>query len=931
LTGLPGFVSLDVRRATAGLALVALALALAFAPRPATAPPPAASFASASGKLPLTFVPNRGQTDARVRYYAQAPGVSTYFLRDRVSIALSKGDRGQALELQFTGASTRARIEALDRRPGRVNYFTTSERHTQIPTYGRLAYRDLWPGIDLVFKGGPGRLKYEFHVAPGADPADIRLAYAGTDSLAVTKGDSLAVRTPVGSLSDAAPRTYQPGGGMVRSRFELHGPTSYGFAIGSYDRTRWLVIDPTLEYSTFIGGGSTDSSWDITVDQQGSAYVTGFTGSADYPITPGAFDSSLEFEDVFVTKLTPDGSDLVYSTLLGPGIGNGIAVDSQGNAYVAGHAGANFPTTAGAHDRTYNGDIDLFVTKLNPSGSALLYSTYIGGSRNEGIGGGHSLAVDAVGNAYVASGTNSADFPTTPGAFDTSYSGGTDANGNPLIDMVVVKLNATGSSLDYSTYLGGAGQDVDYTPSVAVDPEGQAVVTGESEGGFPTTTGAFDASFNGDADAFVVKLTPDGGALVYATYLGADNFERSDAVAVDSAGGAYLTGVTLSAGFPTTPGTYDPSFNGIGDIFALKLNPGGSALDWGTFVGGPGSEGGHDIALDSNEGVHITGYAGSEGFPTTPGAIQTGLGSTRFSDAVYLKLSRGGTALAYSTYLGGIGFDAGSTVATDAFGGAYVSGNTASPDFPVTPGAYDTSFNGDPTTDDSFFDVFVTKFRFGAGPPATLTLAPTTATNTLDEGGHCVTGTVKDAGDDPAPGIGVTFTVTGATSATGTETTDANGEATFCYQGPELPGTDQITATVEPSGPSDTATKTWIVPPSTDGCRAKGGGRITAQNDDQATFAVDVRARTSTDPRGRVGYTDHGPADPFALKSKTIDALACEGRLATIFGHAGSTQFRIDLNDRGTPGRRDTYRILLGSGYDSGTQTLDGGDLRVRG
>jgi hypothetical protein len=257
-------------------------------------------------------------------------------------------------------------------------------------------------------------------------------------------------------------------------------------------------------------------------------------------------------------------------------------------------------------------------------------------------------------------------------------------------------------------------------------------------------------------------------------------------------------------------------------------------------------------------------------------------------------------------------------------GHAYVSGGTWSTDYPTTDGAYDR------TVENLRPDVFLTKLPVGPGAPASLTLSPETATNTLGEGGHCVTATVADASGDPTPGITVSFTVTGATSASGSEITNASGQAQFCYQGPEFPGTDQITATVEPDGPSDTATKTWVAPESSADCKVNAEGRIRTSNGDRADFQVEAKTSNAGSVRGRARYTDRGPAEQLALATNTIDALVCEGRDATIFGHDGEVAFRIEVSDRARNGRQDRFRIVTSEGYDSGTQTLQRGNIKVR-
>jgi len=707
----------------AGLAAAVL-MALAFASAPGGPGSPTTTESdghAAQSKLPLSFVPNRGQTDDRVRYTAQAPGLGVFLTDEKAVMSFRKGERGAALEMRFMGANPDARIIPGSRREGQVSYLTGSRHRSGLPTYGAVTYRELWPGIDMVFHGRPGRLKYEFHVAPGADPERIRLAYAGANGLALSDAGHLLVATPLGTLRDARPVSYQAVDGRrvpVESRYEIQG-TRYGFALGAHDSGQPLVIDPGLEYSTYLGGGGGAG---IAVDADGSTYVTGNTAATDFPTTPGAFDTTegggVGRGDVFVTKLNPAGSALVYSTYLG-GISEdyagGIAVDASGNAYITGLASPSrdFPTTAGAFDTEGAGSYyPRFVSKLNSDGSALVYSTFLAGSYyNYGVG---DIAVDTTGSAYVIGTTDgTADFPTTAGAFDTTF------NGHPsYTDVFVTKLNPTGSALTYSTFLGGS--TFDHGQDVTVDASGNAYVTGTTSSvDFPATAGAFDTTkAPNDGDYFVTKLNPTGSALVYSTYLGGgSSYDVSNAIAVDASGSAYVTGNTDSAAFPTTPGAFDTDEPNGPTV--SKLNPTGSALVYSTYLDGtvhtwPRSEQGSaaaDIAVDTSGSAYVTGVAGKD-FPTTPGAFDTSL--TGFSDAFVTKLSANGAALSYSTYLGGQREDSGTAITVDPSGRAYVTGSThLSSDFPTTPGAFRTLPSASPS-----HEAFVSKLHLApAGYP----------------------------------------------------------------------------------------------------------------------------------------------------------------------------------------------------------------------
>jgi Beta-propeller repeat len=468
----------------------------------------------AYGKLPLSFIPNDGQTEEAVRYYAQGAGYGFYFTQKGATLCFAQDKRrgGHALALDFLGADPDAMLTARQQRAGKVNYLMGDDpaRWEQgLSTHAELLYGGLWPGIDMAVRGDRGNLKYEFHLKPGASVEDVRLGYRGAEGLKVGAGGELLVRTPLGILKDAAPVSYQRIDGErvpVESRYKLTGDGGYGFAVGAYDPRYPLVIDPGLDYSTFLGGSGVDTGDSIAV-RDGRAYVTGIT-QYDYPTTPGAFD------------------------------------------------------------RTFDGDVDAFVTKLNPAGSALDYSTFLGGTdlldaeREQGFG----ITVDGEGRAYVTGRTDSPDFPTTRGAFDRTFEG--------FEDVFVTKLNASGSELAYSTFLGGPGDD--FGSDMAVDGSGRAYVTGNTfSADFPTTPGAFDRTFNGAEDAFVTKLNPAGSALDYSTFLGGTSFDTGRGIAVGGSGRVYVTGYTPSADYPTTPDAFDTSFNGIDvDAFVTKLPTG---------------------------------------------------------------------------------------------------------------------------------------------------------------------------------------------------------------------------------------------------------------------------------------------------------------------------------------------------------------------
>jgi hypothetical protein len=441
-------------------------------------------------------------------------------------------------------------------------------------------------------------------------------------------------------------------------------------------------------------------------------YVVGYTFSTNFPTSAGAVQTSMRGSagDAFVTKLSPT-TGLIYSTYLGGSDpdnffgdqGTAIAVDAQGNAFVTGHTySTSFPTTPGAPQTSFGGVRDAFVAELNPAGSALVYSTYVGGAGNEG---GNSIAVDAAGNAYVTGSTSSANFPTTPGAVQTILLGGSD--------VFVTVLNPTGSGFVYSTYLGGVSTEGGN--GIAVDAAGNAYVTGSTGTGFPTTPGAVQSTPGGGGEAFVTALNAAGSGLLYSTYLGGSGGDVGNKIAVDAAGNAYVTGNTGSSNFPITAPAFQTSLaGGSSDAFIAALNPTGSGLVYSTYLGGTGTDQGAGIAIDAAGNAYVAGSTASTDFPTTPGAIP-GDSIVAGNDAFVTALTGTGSALVYSMRLGGRGTDGGRGIVVDTAGTAYITGSTANlgaNNFPITPGAFQPLPGG-------FNDAFATRIAKVALPAGT--------------------------------------------------------------------------------------------------------------------------------------------------------------------------------------------------------------------
>jgi hypothetical protein len=623
----------------------------------------------------------------------------------------------QVVRLRLVGAKRNAAVTGSDELPGKADYFignNPKKWRTNVPTYGKVRYHNVYPGVDLDYYGNQGgQLEYDFIVAPGADPNAIALDVgAGLVPargrpqglpLRIDADGDLVIGRQGGEIRFHKPEIYQPAessslitrhSSLVDGRFVLDARNRVHFALGAYDHTKPLVIDPVLSYSTYLGGSGGDFGSGIAVDSSGSAYVTGGTQSVDFPTSnPFQASNNSALGTGFVAKLNPSGSALVYSTYLGGGgtnAGYAIAVDASGNAYVTGMTSSpDFPTVNPFQASNNSALGTGFVAKLNPSGSALVYSTYLGGSVADV---GNGIAVDSSGNAHVTGDTLSTDFPVTSGAFQTTGPGATcNALTNPAACgyAFVTELDPTGSALVFSTFLGGtkynAGSAIyNVGSAIAVDSSGFSYVTGAtSSADFPTAK-PLQATLNGSTNAFVAKLNASGSALVYSTYLGGSRSDQGTSIVVDSSGSAYVTGFTSSSNFPTVnplQATNKVESAGNQTGFVAKLNPTGSALVYSTYLGGSLADWAYGIALDSSGDVYVVGQTSSTDFPTVNPiqATYNAGGSTAFA----AELNASGSALVYSTYLGGSGLDGAMGVAVNSFGDAYVTGNTTSTDFPT--------------------------------------------------------------------------------------------------------------------------------------------------------------------------------------------------------------------------------------------------------
>ena len=679
----------------------------------------------ALGKIPIHFVPNRGQADRAVRFLGHGLG-ATLLLTDDAALVVDATSR-IVLRQSIVGGSQPPRVDGSVPFNGTSHYFLDRAQarwQTDVPQFSRVSYRNVYPGIDLVYYGNAGALEYDWIVAPGADPNSIMLAMEGPERAHLNEAGDLLLDTAAGTIRLARPVAYQSvedARRHIQAEYVLDPDNRVRYAIGAYDPRLPLVIDPNLHYATYLGGSALDVGYDVALDAQGNVYVTGEARSPNFPVK-NAIGAAGGDIDAFVAKLDPTLSTLIYSTYLG-GVGgdrgHGIAVDPQGNAYITGYTKSpNFPVTSGALDTTCGTDgacnpvtsggrtfqySDAFIVKLDPAGK-LVYGTYLGDSAGDT---GTGIAVDGLGTAYVTGSTQSRHFPTTPGAFQTECVGGNPLSGFCTQDVFVARINGAGSDLVYSTFLGGTS--VDSGMGIALDVNtglaSAAYITGVTQSlrDFPTTPGAFRSSGAGLTDGFVTKLDPLGRKLVYSSYLGGSDYDDPRGIAVDRDGSAYVIGQTASADFPTSAGALDATcgtdgncnFTGINryvDVFVTKVNPQGSGLVYSTYLGGSEIEFAGSIVVDSSLNAYVTGETTSDDFPVV-NAVQAANAAIGSAEAFVAKLNPSGNALVYSTYLGGFASEHGNGIAIDLQGNAYITG-LAGADFPTTQGAFQSSFPG---------------------------------------------------------------------------------------------------------------------------------------------------------------------------------------------------------------------------------------------
>jgi uncharacterized protein (TIGR03437 family) len=667
-----------------------------------------------AASAPLSFELNRGQAAADVRYLGRMRRFNLLMSPQRLKFQSATG----AIEMHFAGANSRPGIEGLDPRATHSNYYSGNDPHNwqiDVPNYSRIRYSSVYPGIDAVFYGNDDRLEYDLVAAPGANPGAIQLMFDAEVKLSVDQAGNLQMRAPGLTLEQHKPVVYQMRKGVrvpVEASFQLTGTSAVTFALGDYDRAAALVIDPVIGYSTYLGGNTIDEFDHAAVDDAGNVYMVGSSDSSNFPTKPEA--SPRGKLDVIVVKLDPSGKNILYSTILGGSgrdHGYSIAVDKDGNAYITGFTeSVNFPILN--QFQLYHNNRDAFVSKLGPSGE-LKYSTFLGGAKPQPCGcagndDGYAIAVNSLGQAFVAGYTFASDFPTTVAPKTLPDRG----------EAFLAVLNAAGNGLVYSMYIGAQeGDDTAY--AVALDRSGNAYVAGSTTSKtFATTEGAVQRVFNGGSpygDAFIVRvgLQPNGQpGILASTLFGGSRDDFAAGIAIDPAGNVYITGSTDSPNLSITGGAMQTSYAGginWGDGYLAKFDATLTKRIFATYFGGGGDDVGLAVDVDGAGAAYLTGWTDSGNYPVTADAVQKTLAGK--SDAYIIKISADGAKAEFSSYLGTPGDDEGFDVALTASGQVWMVGDTNGDAWPgVLSNALQPHRSGD-------YDAFATRLEIGPAVP----------------------------------------------------------------------------------------------------------------------------------------------------------------------------------------------------------------------
>jgi len=704
----------------------------------------AATPSPSSPQVPFSFVENRGQADPRVRAVGSGPRFKAWFEDD--GVVLQQG--ASTIHLGFESALPRPVVTLADPSGAHANYLRGADSalwHTDIPMFKAVRYADVWPGVAMMFREDKSRLEVEYDLSAGADIAEIRLRFDGDTT--IQSDGSLLVRSATGEFHEQKPVFYQETSSSrtnVSGAYVRNADGSITFS-ADYDHTRPLVIDPTIQFSGFFGGTGQDNITAVAVNSSYNVIVAGWTTAVDLPTSKGVHTANSGGVDAFVANFSPVNGQLVYCTYLG-GSGDdrafGVATDASNNTYVTGwSSSSNFPVVGGVKSHL-SGTRDAFVTKLNPAGSAIVYSTYLGGT---GVDYANAIAVDALGEAVIVGDTTSANLPVTAGAFQRTLAGGQDA--------FVARLSANGAALSFLTYFGG--NSTDHGAAIEIDPSGPIVIGGATNSTNLPVLLPLQAHSGGGQDGFVAKFNATATALVFSTYLGGSSGfsgepEEVNALVVGPSKNIFAAGITSSANFPVTAGSFQTAFGGgQTDGFITKINGNTGALMASTFVGSTMNDGINAMAGDQLGRLYVTGSTIATDFPVVhPTQAASGGGNAGSMDAFVAVFNSGISQIEYSSYLGGSGSDSGNAIAVDPMTSIVIGGETGSPDFPVL-GAVGSGMTESLTS-------FVTKFA----PDWTLEVAtgPTVTIDTWHTAGY--NGSVPDstvytygqAGDIPIAG-----------------------------------------------------------------------------------------------------------------------------------------------------------------------------------
>lgn len=836
---------------------------------------------AAFAQLPLSFEVNRGQTSPDVDFLARGTDYVLFLTPDEAVLSLhnptaAPGEpAADVLRMKLVGANGVAHATGQDLLPGKTNYFIgndPSQWHTDISNFEKVRYENVYAGIDLLYYGNQGKMEYDFVVSPGANPADIQISYQGASGLELDDRGNLVLHTTGGDVVQDAPVLFQIDNGVrkaVDGHFVLAG-NQVRFAVGAYDASQPLIIDPTLDYSTYHGGAGDDSALGIAVDGSG-IYFAGNTSSANYPVQ-GPFQGTLKgFVSAFATKLNLAGTARLYSTYLGGvsvDLANAIAVDGSGNAVITGSAGSfDYPMKNAIQPNMAGGFADAFVTKLNAAGNDLVYSTFLGGDADES---GNAVVVTSGGKAFITGNTGSTNFPRAS-AFQNAIGGATDA--------FLTVLNAAGTSLQYSTYLGGSGDDFGNT--LAIDGAENVYVGGKSKStNFPTLN-PFQAANAGGNDGIVTKFNAGGGSLAYSTYLGGAGEDLILGMAIDLASNVYLTGSTTSDNYPKQ-GAIQNARGGLDDAFLTKLNPAGAALVYSTYLGGTLEDVGFAVTIDSIGDPFVVGRTKSTDFPTLAPLQTNNAGA---ADAFLTQYDPFLTGIVFSTYLGGAGDDQGSAIAIDAATrDLYIAGSTDSSNFPtVNP----IQANNAAATKK---DAFIARIGGAAGalqfPAATVQIAET--------GGNLVVNVNRVGGNKGA--VAVQFATANGTALAGTDYTASSGTLNWAD--------------------GDAATKSFNVPIIDDLLEGQGNQTFTISLTGPTNGAALGTPNTLT-----VTITEVAETSSVQFSAATYQVLETAGTIAIAVTRTGGTTGPVTVNYATSNGT-----AIAGTHYTATSGTLNWAD-----